>query len=210
MNLHSFRKGSMKRISAILLPAILLLALPLTGCSEKGGTVVEETTVETTTKYPLNSSADICLSEFSYGMSKQELEAAIDDTPLDIDMKNHSIYKNTSLDLDENLNSAAFRYGKSGLFEIQLDSSIMSEQETFELRDKFIEQFSEMYGFSAFSSEDWDIYSDGYCCLSRKAENDAFVYIRINNNEDAFSVTVIFTSNEHLSFENVEPKPILL
>ncbi|MBQ5319648.1 MAG: hypothetical protein J6K17_11180 [Oscillospiraceae bacterium] len=205
----------MKRFFAILLSAMVLPAMLLTGCSEKGEAAVEEITAteavteEAIRKYPLNSTADICLSEFSFGMSKQELEAAIDDTPLDIEFKNHSIYKNISLDLDESLNSAAFRFGKSGLFEIQLDSGTMSEQDAFELRDKFIEQFSEMYGFSAFSSEDWDIYSDGYCSLSRKTKNDASVFIRINDNEDAFSVTVMFTSNEHLSFENVELKSVL-
>ena len=199
----------MKRIFAILFAAMLL-----TACSEKGEVVEEITATEAVTeeairKYPLNSSADICLSEFSFGMSKQELEAAIDDTPLDIELKNHSIYKNISLDLDESLNSVAFRFGKSGLFEIQLDSGTMSEQDAFELRDKFIEQFSEIYGFSAFSSEDWDIYSDGYCSLSRKTENDASVFIRINDNEDAFSVTVMVTRSGHRSFENVAPKSVL-
>ena len=167
----------MKRFFAILFAAMLLI-----GCSEKGeGAVeditateivaeettvvtIEETTAETAKEYPLNSSADICLSNLSFGMGRQEAEAAVN-ASLDEEMLNpyYSIYSDITVDLDERLNAAQLSYGESGLYQVSLFSGEQPENVSFELRDKLIEQLSGIYGFAP---EDWDIENDGitnYC-----------------------------------------------
>ena len=217
----------MKRIFAILFAAMLL-----TACSEKGETVVEDisatesvaveattvtteevttseaeetTTAEPVKEYPLNSSADICLSALSFGMGKQEAEAAVN-APLDEELLNpfYSNYNDVSVDLDERLSSAMFSYGESGLDEIALYSGARPENESFELRDKLIEQLSGIYGFAA---EDWEIENGG---ITNYCENDnVSAYIRLYTADGLTSVTLMITSSEHRNFKDVAPKPVL-
>ena len=203
--------------------AILLSAMVLTACSEKGEVAVEEitateavteevttvttveTAAETAKEYPLNSSADMCLSLLSFGMGRQEAEVAIN-APLDEEMLNpyYSIYSDITVDLDERLNAAQLSYGESGLYEISLYNGAHPEKESFELRDKLIEQLSGIYGFAA---EDWEIENDGltnYC-----KNDDVSVYIRLYTQDGLASVTLMITSVEHRSFKDVAPKPVL-
>lgn len=193
--------------------AILLSAMVLTACSEKGEAVAEEVTTvtteetaaETAKEYPLNSSADICLSELSFGMGRQETEAAIS-APLDEEMLNpyYSIYSNVSVDLDERLNAAELSYGESGLYQVSLFSGEQPEKVSFELRDKLIEQLSGIYGFVP---EDWDIENNGITNYCRN--DDVSVYIRLFTLDGLASVTLMITSVEHRSFKDVAPKPVL-
>jgi len=195
----------------------------LTACSEKGEVAVEEitateavteevttvaaeeTTAETAKEYPLNSSADICLSDLSFGMGRQETEAAIA-APLDEEMLNpyYSIYSNVSVDLDERLNAAELSYGESGLYQVSLFSGEQPENVSFELRDKLIEQLSGIYGFVP---EDWDIENNGITNYCRN--DDVSVYIRLFTLDGLGSVTLMITSVEHRSFKDVAPKPVL-
>lgn len=195
----------------------------LTACSEKGEVAVEdittteavaeevttvtteETAAETAKEYPLNSSADMCLSLLSFGMGRQEAEVAIN-APLDEEMLNpyYSIYSNVSVDLDERLNAAELSYGESGLYQVSLFSGEQPENVSFELRDKLIEQLSGIYGFVP---EDWDIENNGITNYCRN--DDVSVYIRLFTLDGLASVTLMITSVEHRSFKDVAPKPVL-
>ncbi len=203
--------------------AILLAAMILTACSEKGEVAVEEitateivseevttvtteeTAAETAKEYPLNSSADMCLSLLSFGKGRQEAEAAIN-APLDEEMLNsyYSIYSDITVDLDERLNAAQLSYGESGLYQVSLFSGEQPENVSFELRDKLIEQLSGIYGFAP---EDWDIENDGITNYCRN--DDVSVYIRLFTLDGLGSVTLMITSVEHRSFKDVAPKPVL-
>lgn len=204
--------------------AILLAAMILTACSEKGEGAVEEitatevvteeattvtteeTAAETAKEYPLNSSADMCLSLLSFGMGRQEAEAAVN-ASLDEEMLNpyYSIYSDITVDLDERLNAARLSYGESGLYQVSLFSGEQPENVSFELRDKLIEQLSGIYGFVP---EDWDIENNGITNYCRN--DDVSVYIRLFTLDGLGSVTLMITSVDHRDFKNVEPKPILL
>ena len=206
MSLLRFRN----KTASAFFSAILLSAILLTGCTGKDEAAAEEITTATVNEaageYPLNSSADICLSELSFGMGRQETEAAIA-APLDEEMLNpyYSIYSNVSVDLDERLNAAELSYGESGLYQVSLFSGEQPENVSFELRDKLIEQLSGIYGFVP---EDWDIENNGITNYCRN--DDVSVYIRLFTLDGLGSVTLMITSVDHRDIKNVESKPVLL
>ena len=171
-------------------------------------TETEETTEKTNNyqEYVPDLSADMCLAELYFGMSREEAEAAVNADP-DEDMLNmyYSVYNNISIDLDENFKSATFSYGESGLDEITLNLNELPQKEGLELKDELISKLSGIYGIA---SDDWEIVSDGYSNYC-KTGSGISVFLRLYNYDDNIVGSLMLTSNEHRNFKNVEKLSVI-
>lgn len=176
--------------------------------TETSADETEETTEKTNNyqEYVPDLSADMCLAELYFGMSREEAEAAVN-ADLDEDMLNmyYSVYNNISIDLDENFKSAAFSYGESGLDEITLNLKEIPQKEWLEIKDELISKLSGIYGVG---SNDWEIKSDGYSNYC-ESSSGVSVFLRVYDSGDNIVGSLMLTSWEHRSFKNVEKLSVI-
>ena len=172
--------------------------------------IEEDTEIATTTdsEEPLqtDSSAKLKLSDLEYGMSREQIIGLIDadyDEELSSAAYGYLTYSDVPTDLDENFRNFYFDFGSSGMDEIVLVSGSLSNDEGYDLWDKLVSKFSEIYGFS---ENDWDNNDVSSYCESKEG---CAVYIRIWQPEDYMSISVSLTSWQHRSLVNVENMPLI-
>lgn len=113
---------------------------------------------------------DVRLSELSFGMSPEEVEAVVRAKP-DAGVP---YYQKLHTDLDLRFSHGYFTYNENGLFEVYFSTNCISQSSAESLTQKLISKFSKIYGFS---SEDWDTQNDGIQNYCRNEEGYS-VYIR--------------------------------
>lgn len=162
-----------------------------------------ETTLTETESVKLNENAELCLSKLKFGMSRSEVEAAVDAELVEDALSSfYSIYNDISVDIDEKFNGAMFTYGESGLDEAALYSLSLTEEECAALRDRIIFFFSAAYGFSA---DDWELEENSDYCK----KDGVSVFTRVYLSDGSYTVSLLITSWDHRSFKNQEQSPIL-
>ena len=172
----------------------------------------EDTEIETATnsEEPLQTDnfAKLKLSDLEYGMTREQIIGLIDadyDEEMSSAMYGYLTYSDvpTDLDADGNFRSFYFDFGSSGMDEIVLVSGALSNDDGYDLWDKLVSKFSEIYGFS---EDDWDNNDVSSYCENK---DGCAVYIRIWKPEGYMSISVTLTSWQHRSLINVENMPVI-
>lgn len=152
--------------------------------------------------YELNSSADICFSKLSFGMSAIEASEIIKTEP-ETSAGACDFYSNVSFDLDESFCEGYIVYD-FGISQVVMNTTFISEKKAAELRDSVIGKLNGIYGLS---NRDWTVgYNgiDNVCIVGGRIT----LQLSLNQSGDKVLVALTITSPAHMINDNAEKIPI--
>lgn len=143
--------------------------------------------------------ADIPISRLKFGMSEEQVKSVVKAAPDEEYSDDPFVLYKGSLDLAEGVWRSSFYCGDGGLNEIFLISEDMPREECFAARNELMKKLSGLYGLL---ESNWKIENDSFAnLLNYQNENGQLIqlYIRLWEQEDSASITMIFKSYDDIS-----------
>lgn len=182
----------MKKLTAVLIASLLLIAL--SSCGNSGG------------------DKTISVSKLEFGMTEEQVIAVIGAEP--DDASEGFVYMLPSDVFDKRLNRCSFGYVADKLYAVSLDSSRIPESDAVSVRNDILKQVEDVYGFS---EDDWNYYDGGksewYNTHTHVTETEIF-YIGVSvfeydEPDDAYEVLLTIMYDYPRDFKFFETNPII-
>ncbi|MDE5742495.1 MAG: hypothetical protein K2H90_08625 [Oscillospiraceae bacterium] len=145
--------------------------------------------------------ADIPISKLKFGMSEEQVKAAVKVAPYDEYSDDMFVAYRGSIDIFADLWVFSFYCDENGLYEIFLGGDDMPREECFVSRDMLMKKLSELYGVP---ESDWKIENDGWAnFLNYQNEDGQLIqlYVRLweGEKDDSACITLLMKSYDDIS-----------